>query len=127
MTTNRKSSEKNVLGTPLGMCCSNPMTGFYRDGYCKTGEEDRGTHVVCAQMTQEFLDFTLSRGNDLSTPRPNYLFPGLKPGDKWCLCALRWKEAFEANCAPPVVLESTHEEALECIKLEDLLLRSLKE
>jgi len=117
----------NVLGTKLQTCCTDPMTGFYRDGNCETGPEDLGTHVVCAEMTQEFLEFTRSRGNDLSTPIPLYRFPGLKPGDKWCLCALRWKEAFDAGVAPPVVLERTHEKALEFIQLEDLKAHELQE
>jgi len=118
---------RNVLGTKLQTCCTDPMTGFYRDGNCETGPEDLGTHVVCAEMTQEFLEFTRSRGNDLSTPIPLYRFPGLKPGDKWCLCALRWKEAFDAGVAPPVVLERTHEKALEFIQLEDLKAHELQE
>ncbi len=111
---------KNVLGTKLEICCTDPMTGFYRNGSCDTGFDDYGTHVVCAEMTQEFLDYTKSKGNDLCTARPEYNFPGLKPGDKWCLCAIRWKEAFEAGVAPPVVLESTHQKALEFIQFEDL-------
>jgi len=111
---------KNVLGDPLQTCSLDPLTGFYRDGCCHTGREDRGTHVVCATMTQAFLDFTRSRGNDLSRPNPRYRFPGLKPGDRWCLCALRWREALEAGLAPPVHLEATHEKALEYIALEVL-------
>ncbi len=118
---------RNVLGTRLQTCCTDPMTGFYRDGNCETGPEDHGTHVVCAEMTQEFLEFTKSRGNDLSTPIPLYRFPGLKPGDKWCLCALRWKEAFEAGVAPPVILERTHEKALEFVEWDDLKARELQE
>lgn len=114
------STAKNVLGTPLQTCCTDPVTGFYRNGRCDTGPEDFGTHVICAEMTAEFLSFTRSRGNDLSTPRPEYQFPGLKPRDKWCLCALRWREAWEAGVAPPVVLERTHEKALEYISLEAL-------
>ena len=112
--------QKNVFGKPLAQCCTAPMTGFYRDGYCKTGEGDVGSHVVAAQVTQEFLDFTKSRGNDLQTPRPMYDFPGLKAGDRWCLCALRWREAYDAGVAPPVVLEATHEKALKYIPLETL-------
>lgn len=96
------------------------MTGFYRDGTCNTGPDDFGTHVVCAEMTADFLAFTKSKGNDLSTPRPAYNFPGLKPGDGWCLCALRWKEAYEAGVAPPVRLASTHKKALEFIELDVL-------
>lgn len=96
------------------------MTGFYRDGVCNTGPDDFGTHVVCAEMTAEFLSFTKSKGNDLSTPRPEYRFPGLKPGDGWCLCALRWREAYEAGVAPPVRLASTHGKALEFVDLKVL-------
>jgi len=96
------------------------MTGFYRDGLCNTGGGDYGVHVVCAQVTQEFLDYTKAQGNDLSTPVPAYNFPGLKPGDRWCLCAARWKEAFDDGIAPPVVLESTHAAALEYVSLDDL-------
>ena len=111
---------KNVLGKPLEECCTSPMTGFYRDGYCRTGEADAGSHVVAATMTQEFLDYTKSQGNDLQTPQPQYNFPGLKAGDKWCLCALRWKEAQEAGVAPPIDLSATHEKALKYIPLETL-------
>lgn len=111
---------KNVLGEPLQMCCSDPKTGFYRDGFCHTGPEDYGTHVVCAQMTEDFLAFTRSNGNDLSTPVPAYDFPGLKPGDHWCLCVSRWKEALEAGKAPPVILEATHEKALQTVSMEQL-------
>jgi uncharacterized protein (DUF2237 family) len=96
------------------------MTGFFRDGFCRTNEHDRGTHVVCATITEEFLSFTVARGNDLRTPRPEFSFPGLKPGDRWCLCALRWKEAHEAGVAPPVHLAATHEKALEYIPLNVL-------
>jgi uncharacterized protein len=110
----------NVLGTELQACCFDPKTGYFRDGYCKTRMDDVGTHVVCAVVTQEFLTFTRSRGNDLETPFPQYDFPGLKPGDKWCLCVLRWKEALDAGFAPPVVLESTHKVALKYVTLEDL-------
>jgi uncharacterized protein (DUF2237 family) len=110
----------NILGTPLQLCCKSPLTGFFRDGYCKTGSDDLGRHVVCARMTAEFLEFTRSKGNDLSTPLPAYNFPGLKPGDKWCLCALRWKEAYHAGVAPPVIPEATHVRALDYIPLEIL-------
>lgn len=110
-----KEKTKNILGTELQLCCTDPMTGFFRDGYCYTSSMDQGTHVVCAVMTEEFLEFTRSRGNDLSTPRPEYQFPGLKAGDSWCLCALRWKEAYEAGIAPPVKPEATHEKALELL------------
>ncbi len=112
--------QKNVLGGELMPCGTSPMTGFYRDGYCRTGAHDTGRHVVAAMVTEEFLTFTKSRGNDLMTPRPEYDFPGLKPGDRWCLCALRWKEAEEAGAAPPVDLAATHENALEFIPLEIL-------
>lgn len=111
---------KNVYGEPLEQCCTKPMTGFYRDGYCRTGAADTGSHVVAAIVTEEFLAFTKSRGNDLQTPRPEYHFPGLKAGDGWCLCALRWKEAEEAGVAPPVKLNATHEKALKYIPLETL-------
>lgn len=111
---------KNVLGTQLKTCSTNPMTGYYRNGCCDTGAGDDGVHVVCAIMTAEFLAFSRSRGNDLSTPFPQYGFPGLKPGDQWCLCAARWQEAFEADMAPQVNLEATHMSALEFVSLEDL-------
>ncbi len=113
--------DRNVLRGALRVCCSQPMTGFYRDGYCRTGPGDSGSHIVCAILTDEFLEFTRSRGNDLSTPMPYFQFPGLKAGDRWCLCALRWKEAFEEGCAPAVVLEATHEKVLEIIPFEWLL------
>ncbi|MGC9503337.1 DUF2237 family protein [Baaleninema sp.] len=111
---------KNVLGQPLDPCCFSPRTGFYRDGFCNTGPQDLGAHIVCAQVTAEFLDYTKAQGNDLSTPVPAFHFPGLKPGDRWCLCALRWKEALDAGVAPPVVLASTHENTLEVVPLEVL-------
>ncbi|WP_059001661.1 DUF2237 family protein [Leptolyngbya sp. NIES-2104] len=111
---------RNVLGGELQSCCRSPMTGYYRDGFCTTGAGDVGVHVVCAQLTEEFLEFTKSRGNDLSTPMPLYDFPGLKPGDRWCLCAARWKEALDAGVAPPVVLASTHAASLEYVSLNDL-------
>jgi len=110
----------NVYGEPLLCCCTDPLTGFYRDGHCKTGEEDRGTHVICAIVSQEFLEFSLSRGNDLITPRPQWRFPGLQSGDKWCLCALRWREAWEAGFAPKVDLQATNIKALEYVPLEVL-------
>ncbi len=110
----------NVLGKPLVSCGMNPKTGYYRDGFCATGEDDRGIHVVCAEVTQEFLSFSKLKGNDLITPLPQYDFKGLKPGDRWCLCASRWKEAFDAKIAPPVVLEATHSKALEFVTLENL-------
>jgi uncharacterized protein (DUF2237 family) len=111
---------RNVLGGPLATCCTAPMTGFYRDGSCHTGPQDFGTHVVCAQVTREFLEFSVARGNDLVTPVPQFDFPGLAPGDKWCLCAMRWKEALDAGVAPPVVLAATHEKALQFVSLADL-------
>ncbi|MBE9005608.1 DUF2237 domain-containing protein [Fortiea sp. LEGE XX443] len=113
------SEAKNVLGTDLEVCCTSPMTGYYRDGYCNTGGQDFGMHVVCASVTAEFLEFTKLRGNDLSTAFPEYNFPGLQPGDRWCLCAARWQEAMDAGVAPPVVLEATHARALEVCSLED--------
>ena len=113
-------SAKNVLGTPLVPCSYDPLTGYYRDGCCNTDAHDHGSHVVCAKMTEAFLTFSRQRGNDLSTPRPEYRFKGLKPGDRWCLCALRWKEALDAGVAPPVVLESTHTKALDFFALAQL-------
>ena len=110
----------NVLGTPLQSCCTDPMTGFYRDGFCQTGVTDFGTHVICARMTEAFLMYTKSRGNDLSTPLPVYNFPGLKPGDQWCLCVSRWREAMLAGVAPPIILQATHERALDIVTIEDL-------
>jgi len=111
---------KNVLGGELQICCTSPVTGFYRDGYCKTGEDDVGRHTVCAVVTDEFLEFSVAAGNDLVTPHPEWGFPGLKSGDKWCLCVLRWKEALEAGVAPPVVLEATNEAALQYVTLSEL-------
>ncbi|MDI1246320.1 MAG: DUF2237 domain-containing protein [Rhodoferax sp.] len=110
----------NVLGTPLQPCSYDPLTGFFRDGCCHTDAQDQGTHVVCARMTQVFLDFSRDQGNDLMTPRPEYRFAGLKPGDRWCLCALRWREALVAGRAPPVYLQSTHHKALEVVGLAQL-------
>ncbi len=111
---------KNVLGTELQTCSTDPMTGFYRDGCCNTGAGDAGVHVVCSVMTADFLEFSKSRGNDLSTPMPMYEFPGLKPGDQWCLCAQRWQEAFLAGMAPQVVLQATHMSAVEFCDLAAL-------
>jgi uncharacterized protein len=111
---------RNVLNGPLQTCGTDPMTGFYRTGCCDTGGGDVGIHVVCAEVTAEFLAFSASRGNDLSTPAPHFGFPGLRPGDRWCLCAERWQEALDAGMAPPVVLEATHISALEFVSLEDL-------
>ena len=111
---------KNILGTELKSCCIAPMTGFFRDGYCRTGIDDLGLHIVCCVMTDEFLAFSQQVGNDLSTPVPEFGFPGLQPGDQWCLCMLRWKEALENGCAPQVILEATHMSAIEFVSLEDL-------
>ena len=116
----RPAPARNVLGEPLEICSFKPMTGFYRDGCCNTGREDIGSHTVCAVMTEEFLAFSKACGNDLSTPMPEFGFPGLKPGDRWCLCAPRWQEALEANRAPRVVLHATLEGALSYCKLADL-------
>jgi uncharacterized protein (DUF2237 family) len=109
-----------VLGQPLVPCGLDPVTGFYRDGCCNTGYDDTGIHTVCTRVTAKFLAFSKQRGNDLSTPAPRFGFPGLKPGDQWCLCAGRWKEALDAGVAPPVVLAATHEETLAVVALEDL-------
>ena len=121
---------KNILKTELQIAGTSPITGFYRDGYCSTGADDMGVHVVAAVLTDEFLQFSKAQGNDLITPNPLYGFPGLKAGDKWCLCAARWKEAFKAGVAPPVLLEATHEKALEFVTLEEIKsvnVRSLKQ
>jgi uncharacterized protein (DUF2237 family) len=115
-----KILQKNVLGTALQVCSLDPLTGFTRTGCCETGAEDAGSHTVCAQMTDEFLAFSLSRGNDLTTPRPEYGFEGLQAGDRWCLCASRWLEASEEGFAPPVILEASHEKCLEIVSLADL-------
>lgn len=121
VTMNEKlRSQHNVFGEPVEICSIDPMTGFYRSGCCHTGPEDMGSHTVCCQVTTEFLAFSKSCGNDLSTPRPEFGFAGLEPGDRWCLCAARWQEAFEAGAAPRVVLTATNEAALEIVKLEDL-------
>ena len=120
------TSAKNVLGGPLQPCSMDPLTGFYRDGCCNTSSDDYGSHTVCAQMTDAFLAFSTSRGNDLATPNPQYRFPGLKAGDRWCLCAARWREAAEAGLAPPVILESTHARALEVVALADLEYHALQ-
>ncbi|HQS19315.1 DUF2237 domain-containing protein [Reyranella sp.] len=116
----RRAPSINVLGGALEPCSTQPVTGFYRDGCCNTGAEDIGLHTICVVLTTEFLVFSKSRGNDLSTPMPQYGFPGLKPGDRWCLCASRWKEAFEADVAPQVVLEATHAVTLHVVPLADL-------
>lgn len=115
------TASRNVLGGPLKVCGKNPLTGFFRNGCCDTGPDDLGSHTLCAVMTEQFLEHTRSLGNDLATPRPEWGFPGLNPGDRWCLCAERWREALEAGAAPPVVLSATHEKALEVIELEDLI------
>ena len=119
-------TDLNVLGTVLVPCSFDPLTGYYRDGCCNTGAQDLGSHVVCAKVTQEFLDFSLQLGNDLITPRPEHRFVGLRPGDRWCLCANRWKEALLAGVAPPVVLECTHSKALQFVTLEQLQTHSLE-
>ena len=111
---------RNVFGEPLETCSDDPVTGFFRDGCCNTSGEDFGRHTVCTRVTREFLDFSRSRGNDLATPREEFGFPGLRPGDQWCLCAARWQEALEAGAAPRVVLRATHAATLELVELEDL-------
>jgi uncharacterized protein (DUF2237 family) len=126
MPQSNGTKARNALGESLQACCTDPMTGFYRDGHCHTGPDDRGVHVVCAVMTEEFLSYTKAQGNDLSTPRPQYDFPGLKPGDGWCLCAARWLEAYEAGVAPPVKLEATHAKALDIIPREALAAHDAK-
>ncbi|WP_299256125.1 DUF2237 domain-containing protein [uncultured Aquimarina sp.] len=113
--------ELNVLGTSLQPCCCEPMTGYYRDGLCRTNTEDTGTHIICAIVTSEFLAYTKSKGNDLSTPLPYWNFPGLRPGDKWCLCISRWLQAEKDGKAPPIVLESCHKKALTYTDIETLL------
>ena len=115
----------NVLGTALVPCSYDPLTGFYRDGCCTTADDDTGSHVICVKVTAEFLAFSARRGNDLSTSRPEYRFRGLVAGDRWCLCALRWREAFDAGVAPQVVLESTHERALDFVPLDWLRTHAL--
>lgn len=114
------SDDTNVLGGSLACCCENPETGFYRDGHCRTGPRDHGKHVICAMMTEEFLEYSKARGNDLTSPMPQHGFPGLEPGDRWCLCAARWKEALDAGKAPPVFLEATEQSALEVVDLDEL-------
>ncbi len=116
----------NVYKKPLQNCCTDPMTGFYRNGLCLTGADDHGTHIVCAQVTDEFLQFSKARGNDLITPIPEYHFPGLSSGDKWCLCISRWIEAVNAGVAPPIDLNATHEKALEYLPLEILEAHDIK-
>ena len=121
------SLPKNVLGTELKSCCTDPVTGFYRDGYCRTGISDLGLHIVCCVMTEEFLAYSQQVGNDLSTPVPEFGFPGLQPGDQWCLCMQRWKEALENGCAPQVILEATHMSAIEFVSLDDLKAHALEQ
>lgn len=116
---------RNVLGGALETCSRAPMTGWFRDGGCRTGADDLGRHVICAEMTAEFLAFSAGRGNDLATPRPDLGFPGLAPGDRWCLCADRWREALAAGVAPPVVLRATEVSALEIVRIEDLMAHAL--
>ena len=112
--------QKNILGEEIELCCDNPITGFFRDGFCNTDERDEGVHTVCGSMTEDFLKFSKSRGNDLSTPRPEFDFPGLKEGDNWCLCAERWKEAYECGFAPKIFLKSTNKKAFKIIEIEIL-------
>ena len=119
--------EKNVFGEPLKICCTNPMTGYFRDGLCRTETGDTGTHTVCAIMTEDFLKFSISRGNDLITPMPYYQFPGLKVGDKWCLCVTRWIQAEKVGKAPKLILEATHEKTLEYTSLNLLIKYAFKE
>jgi len=115
-----ENEQRNVFGAPLALCGDNPMTGFFRTGDCATDPRDRGAHVICAEVTADFLAFSKAQGNDLATPRPEFGFPGLKPGDRWCLCAGRWAEAEAAGCAPRVKLAATHERALETTTIETL-------
>ena len=117
----------NVLGKELACCCSNPLTGYFRDGFCRTAADDKGLHTICAEMTAEFLEFSAAAGNDLSTPHPEWDFPGLGPGDRWCLCVTRWQEALEAGVAPPVVLEACQISALEFVSLEELQAHALRD
>jgi uncharacterized protein (DUF2237 family) len=121
----REEDALNVLGQPLAPCSLDPLTGFYRDGCCNTGHEDTGIHTVCVRVTAKFLAYSKQRGNDLSTPAPEFGFEGLKPGDQWCLCAGRWREALEAGMAPPVLLAATHEETLAIVPLSELKLHAL--
>ena len=115
-----KIQQVNIFDDPIEECCSNPITGFYRDGFCHTDNLDHGLHVVCAKVSKEFLEFSKKKGNDLSTPRPEFEFPGLNDGDSWCLCAERWKEAYENNCAPHIFLKRTNKKALTVVDLEIL-------
>ena len=113
-------NQTNIFNEPIEECCSNPITGYFRDGFCHTDKHDRGLHIVCSLMTEDFLGFSKVRGNDLSTPRPEFNFPGLKEGDKWCLCAQRWMQAYDNDCAPSVFLLSTNVKTLKIIPLETL-------
>ena len=126
MLKEKVNNKKNVLGGTLVACCYKPRTGYFRDGYCRTDHSDFGSHVICAEMTSEFLEFTKGRGNDLSTPQPIFGFPGLRSGDRWCLCAIRWKEALEMGLAPPVILEACEESALKFITIEALQENAIK-
>jgi len=123
---NPQEPQRNVFGEPLIPCSTDPMTGFFRDGCCNTGFMDTGTHTVCAIMTEAFLTFTKSKGNDLSSPIPRYNFPGLKPGDKWCLCVKRWKQALDEGCAPQVILEATNERSLDTVTMDQLVSHSFR-
>jgi uncharacterized protein (DUF2237 family) len=125
-TSDMKKQILNVFNEPLTLCCHHPKTGYFRDGFCRTNEQDWGRHTVCARVTREFLDFSRSRGNDLITPRSEFQFPGLKPGDRWCLCALRWLEAYQNRCAPLIDLKATHLKTLELIPLEILMTHSIE-
>jgi uncharacterized protein (DUF2237 family) len=120
-----RDDDRSVLGGPLAACSREPRTGFFRDGCCATGPEDHGSHTVCVRVTAEFLAFSKTRGNDLSTPRPEFAFPGLQPGDRWCLCAARWKEAYDAGVPPRVFLAGTHEAALRIVPREALLAHAI--
>lgn len=120
MTESVQNTARNVLGGPLQSCSFDPLTGYFRDGCCQSGPDDLGLHTVCARVTEAFLTFSARRGNDLTTPRPEYRFRGLQPGDRWCLCAARWLEAYEAGVAPPVVLEATHEATLAVVPITAL-------
>ena len=121
----KKSSQMNIHGRPLELCSQDPLTGFFRNGCCDTDNHDQGFHTVCVILTDEFLKFSLEVGNDLSTPRPEFDFPGLKPGQKWCLCANRWLEAYESGVAPPIITESTNIKTLDIIDFETIALYSL--
>ena len=121
MSENQQPLQQNVFGEPIELCSDTPLTGWFRDGCCNTDENDRGMHTVCAKVSDEFLNWLKEDGNDLITPHPEFGFPGLKAGDRWCVCALRWKEAFKAGCAPKVILEATHEKSLQYINIEDLI------